>query len=334
LPATRACEDCAFIQATGEITPQTPALFEAFIKQKDFWPKIVRFNSPGGNLGAGIELGQILRANGVSTEVGSDEADPEAAGGTWVVPATKRVPGICASACAYAFMGGIDRQIEPGSKIGLHRFYEENALLAPTAKLFTGADLDEAQKIAAALVFYSIQMGVDPLVISVAAEAGPDDVRWVEAAEGADLKLAYKPHGWKPWHIETYKNGVIAVSETNDAKVEMVAPCSRRSDPKVMLIDRSTDSDVGQWFEGNRTCTSAHPVFGTLVKPDHINVARVAGGASISFHLPTATPPLDSPAIFPRDPDIYAIACSTDSYGGSRVNFKPAVSVAFRNCIE
>jgi hypothetical protein len=107
-------------------------------------------------------------------------------------------------------------------------------------------------------VLYVIQMGVDPRVISVAAEAGPDEVRWVEGAEGADLKLVYEPSAWKPWHIEPYKSGVIAVSETNDAKMQMVASCSRRSGPEVVLIDHS--KDVGGWFE---QCMKArHPVFG------------------------------------------------------------------------
>jgi hypothetical protein len=60
----------------------------------------------------------------------------------------------------------------------LHRFYQSNALLEPSAKIFTGQDLDDTQKLTAALVFYVVKMGVDARLITLAAAAGPNEVYW------------------------------------------------------------------------------------------------------------------------------------------------------------
>ena len=46
---------CKWVYAEGEIT-EPIATFDAFIGEHDFIPMIV-FNSPGGNLEAGITLG-------------------------------------------------------------------------------------------------------------------------------------------------------------------------------------------------------------------------------------------------------------------------------------
>jgi hypothetical protein len=62
---------CWWIQADGEIVPGTPAAFEAFYHSLKYPPDTVRLNSLGGNLAAGVALGEKMRALGLSTEVGS-----------------------------------------------------------------------------------------------------------------------------------------------------------------------------------------------------------------------------------------------------------------------
>lgn len=187
------CRECGFIQASGEIGDDTPQVFERFLSSApDYVPKRIRLNSPGGNLRAGIRLGEILRARGFTTEVGSDKVDAE--GRPYFGDRSSlRTPGVCASACAYAFLGGVERILDEDSKLGVHRFYSKDALAQPAEKIFTGRDLDDTQKIVAAIVLYLVNMGVDARVVGLAATAGPDEIYWINLEEARDLRVINQP---------------------------------------------------------------------------------------------------------------------------------------------
>ena len=64
---------------------------------------LVRLESNGGSLVAGIQIGETIRLKGLQT----------------LVPAGAR----CASACAMAWLGGTQRFMGPGAQIGLHLAY-------------------------------------------------------------------------------------------------------------------------------------------------------------------------------------------------------------------
>jgi hypothetical protein len=130
----------------------TPSDFEHFVAQDKYIPPTIRFHSPGGLLVAGVELGQKIRAHGFNTEVGSDLWDPKGEPKDWRVSA--RRPGVCASACAYAFLGGVERTLDEDSRFGVHRFYSQKSLDQPTARQFTGDDLDGTQRLMAGLMLY------------------------------------------------------------------------------------------------------------------------------------------------------------------------------------
>jgi hypothetical protein len=66
----------------------------------NFQPRPIGFDSPGGNIDAGMRLGRTIRSLGLST---------------MQIRAT-----LCASACSLAFLGGVQRLAEPGS-IGVHK---------------------------------------------------------------------------------------------------------------------------------------------------------------------------------------------------------------------
>jgi hypothetical protein len=182
------CYGCAYTQATGEITTNTPRDFERYLASEKF-PGAVRLHSPGGSLIGGVELGEIIRAHDISTEVGSSRPSANAS----EQGLADRAPGECASACAYSFLGGTERTLDADAKLGFHRFYQKNSLKEPTAKLFTGQDLDDAQRTTAALVLYVIRMGVDPRVVTLAAEAGPNSMRWLSLGEGRELRVIWAP---------------------------------------------------------------------------------------------------------------------------------------------
>lgn len=86
----------------GAISRETPIAFSNLVKTN---PKIkdVFLDSPGGDLFAGISLGQIIYRQGLSTIVNKSE---------------------CASACALAFLAGHKRvAITATEKFGFHRQY-------------------------------------------------------------------------------------------------------------------------------------------------------------------------------------------------------------------
>jgi hypothetical protein len=172
---------CRWIQATGAITPDTLTVFEEFLRSSKSTPRVVRLNSAGGSAGAGVALGEIFRARGFATEVGSSKISSESV----PVPDSKisytKAPGRCGSACAFAFLGGIERSLDPDSKLGFHRSHFGDTGTEPT-----GSD---AQKIIAALLLYIVNMGVDARLIRLATEASPNEVRWINPDEARDLRV-------------------------------------------------------------------------------------------------------------------------------------------------
>ncbi len=87
--------------AVGSIEESTPTRLRTALREAG-WVDEVWFHSMGGDAIAGLELGRILRTNGVATKV---------------------PPGAnCFSACSYAFLGGLLRTIDPGACYGVHMF--------------------------------------------------------------------------------------------------------------------------------------------------------------------------------------------------------------------
>lgn len=109
---------------------------------------IVLLNSPGGNVHAGIEIGKAIRLKGFGTAV---------AGGHH-----------CASACALAWLGGIQRMMSSDSAVGFHAVYLDS-------------DPDRlADSVGNALVgAYLNSIGLAPQAIAYITEAQPREMRWL-----------------------------------------------------------------------------------------------------------------------------------------------------------
>ncbi len=163
-----------WIAGEGEIVDETPDDLERFLRSFGYtenpggWS--VRLHSPGGRLTAGIRLGETIRKLKLDTEVGATEPD----GHDW-----KRVPGHCASAAAFAFLGGLSRWVS-GGELGVHQFYAEISLRDPTAKVFSSLDMSEHQFISALLIEYVFRMGVDPRFVSIAATTPPMEMHFFD----------------------------------------------------------------------------------------------------------------------------------------------------------
>jgi hypothetical protein len=117
----------------------------------------VGFDSPGGSVAKAMELGRLIRSLGLST------LQPR---------------GLeCASACALAFMGGVQRVAQPGA-IGVHRSsFADDAFSSP------GEAIEHVQGATAKVVGYMVEMGIDAALLEVSLAYSKDDVRYLSLSE-------------------------------------------------------------------------------------------------------------------------------------------------------
>lgn len=157
------------VYAFGDVEDTDGERLRAFAQSKGIdWAR-VHFNSPGGSVFGGLELGESIRALKFDTAVGTA---PEVSG--------RQEKAICASAAAYAFAGGINRFFrgEEGH-LGVHRFYGDQSLSA-----------DDSQIISGMIVAYLRRMGIDPTLFSVACEADANGMVWLSDIEAQRLGFA------------------------------------------------------------------------------------------------------------------------------------------------
>ena len=171
------------VLAQGQIDSQTVEQFKAFSKNlpRGTW---IALTSPGGLLGGGLKLGEIIRERGFNTTIGYSDFSPNS----------------CLSSCAYAFMGGNIRYLPAGAKYGLHQFRgTENELGASTT-----------QKLSAIIANYADVMGVDRRVIDIAQLTAADRVSILTPSQAKLYKIDNVGQSTYPrWRIEASANGQL-----------------------------------------------------------------------------------------------------------------------------
>jgi ATP-dependent protease ClpP protease subunit len=123
---------------------------------------VVLFNSEGGNLVAGIEIGKAIKLKQFYTLVAKDT--------------------YCASACALAWLAGTRRFMESGARVGFHAAYEvENGQPKSSgrANALVGAYLN--------------QLGLNTEAIIYISTPAPESMQWLTAEDanqyGIDVEL-------------------------------------------------------------------------------------------------------------------------------------------------
>lgn len=177
-----------YIQAIGTITPDTPQAFQKFLKTDD--AKLSRqldLHSPGGHLMAGLTLGEMIRKAGYNTSIGRS-MPLEGATNTYTYK-----NAICASACAYAFLGGVSRSYGKDDLYGLHRF-------GSTGKAVSG---DDAQLVSGIIANYIERMGASQAILQAASSASFEkDIFPVPVALGEQMRIIYDASGETIFQIE------------------------------------------------------------------------------------------------------------------------------------
>lgn len=239
LTSTGGASCCEWISAEGRITERTPDDFTAFLKQ---WNsdlqghgEVVYLNSPGGNLVAGMQLGELFRKGKFATTVGATipmAADP--------TRASETKPGLCMSACAYAFLGGINRTAKP-NELGFHQFYTPPAADAALTTPHTGDESSAAQMLVGLVAIYLKEMDIDPEVLFLASSTSSTEIYLPDAPTMARLRITnvHEKDEFNGWAIEPYRGGAVVtgtVSDSSNKKTQMTLFCRRSSPGQVFLL--------------------------------------------------------------------------------------------------
>jgi len=134
----------SIVQITGDMVEDDILKFKQMIKSLP--PQtIVRLDSPGGNLLAGIEIGKAIVASGFATSVSN----------------------ICASSCALAWLAGKPRILSPSAKVGFHLAYKSNL------------DKTESGAGNALVGAYVSGLGFGENIVRYITSAAPTDIQWL-----------------------------------------------------------------------------------------------------------------------------------------------------------
>jgi hypothetical protein len=132
----------------------------------------ILLSSPGGDLGQAMIMGEIIRAHGLATAVGTADASG------------KVRPAYCASACVLVYAGGKPRYGVEGSQLGVHRFVTTAPVNDPVA---------DTQRVAGQVLGYMTKMGVSSTVVEEMSETR--DVRWLDPKAALAMNLITDPVG-------------------------------------------------------------------------------------------------------------------------------------------
>jgi len=173
------CPGCVIVKADGDITESTSALFEAYIQENSAAfdrDTTVVMNSLGGSLMSGLKMGEIIRAKGFSTHIARIEA---AQNGGYIL-----ADGSCASACAYAYLGGLRRSMEIQSEFGLHQISVRSDVAVSLSRA-----VRTTQDIIADISNYVEKMGASTEIVTIATRTSDSSIQWVSESDQSTLGI-------------------------------------------------------------------------------------------------------------------------------------------------
>lgn len=219
-----------YLYVDGPIVHGTFRQFEEFLtsgKVEGHSGKIF-LNSRGGSLGEALQIGRLVREYGLDTRVGQvrDFSLPSFA-----------LEGVCESACAYIFMGGVSRSLRDGDVLGVHRFFS-------TGRSIEGGT---AQQMSGQLIAYMVEMGVDARLFTLASSQTFEGMHYVSAVESRDYDLV-TDEAYGDLNLEPYKSGVVAWTRPDGpaapGNVDQVTFLCKGGEPEILFFLRGRASDI------------------------------------------------------------------------------------------
>lgn len=172
------CGTCIWVQASGEIASTSATSLKSFLQANPF-VSVLQIDSTGGNLGAALEMGELVRSRNLAVVVGGASLRRNSLGDQIAT----RVAGQCMSACVYVLAGGQPRSQVLDSVVGVHQFY------GGTSGVSGEVALDTGQRVSGALIEYLTRMGVSASIITAASSARPDEIYILSNTEKLRFKL-------------------------------------------------------------------------------------------------------------------------------------------------
>lgn len=202
------CSGCVWIAAVGVIDIDAPKRFTELIN-KNPHIDIVYIHSLGGSLFAGMELGKIFRAKKIKVYIYETKSDEYSY--------SYGDSGVCMSACAYAFLGGIARVIPQNSQLGYHQFYSERN--TPSLSLDSSSinyKISKDQIISGLIASYLVEMGVDARVLTIASSVDKNDVAILSTDDLRYFNITTTDI-FTNWRLEVTGKGLVALTEKSNS---------------------------------------------------------------------------------------------------------------------
>ena len=240
------CKTCSWTAAEGVITEKTPADFlKYFGNVPGDGGAIIAIHSTGGNLNAGLELGRLIRKYGLQTNVAQTFVTPDI---EWGFRFSDLGRGECLSSCAYAFMGGKDRQ---GGKLGFHKYSSRSSL----SELLNIEEIDHIEKLSMSmsqyvsglLIEYIVEMGIDPRILSLIKNTSSDEMTY-PTDEVLEEYNVISRKGLSSWSLEPVGSGVVMLASDREdsTPIEKVIFHCRKTDGARLLTMVSVYSNA-EW---------------------------------------------------------------------------------------
>lgn len=243
--------DVPAIFADGDFTVETPDALRAFLKRSIYTPDtMIYLNSLGGDLGAGMEVGKIIREEHLNTGVARNTRDPAQANTIDLDSYSRVYPGYCVSACSLAFLGGVSREVKPGATYAVHQVKMECVDKRKARSQFPWVampstnycpELDEAlslvQIASGAVVEYVRSMGADPIFLTEMSKAGPNTINALTEDQLNSYRINFTMKT-ESWSYETDAQGQFFLQyrrgdEWKEDRVELF--CNRTASPRLFL---------------------------------------------------------------------------------------------------
>lgn len=243
------CDNCEWVAAQGEITPDTPRDFEKFAKSVQR-VGMVRLNSLGGDLNAGLELGRLFRKYNAGVTVGQTipSTDPyQGPRGSSEV----RDSGQCLSACAYAFLGGVKKELPDAAKLGFHQFRSAKSDEASGLEQLVETSEDQART--GAILTYLLEMGIGPEIYTMAASMRPGEgMYFVDAKMARQLNIDNASKNAGPWKVVAFGDGLAAEADFDNADTGILYYCKKNGDVFLSYFTKQDAKDhrtIRAWAE-------------------------------------------------------------------------------------
>lgn len=189
------------ILAEGIIQTDTGTKFASFVQNKKRHrhelppvPTVV-FNSPGGSLLGGMQLGSEIRNRGFNVDLASSYDQVSDRNGSENDVLIDKA--VCASACVLAFSGGVKRSVEADSKMGIHQFSGTQGNIGD----------GQTQVTVVILAAYLEKMGINRGLLDRASLVPAHSIAWMTQDESRLYRLDNGTPMLSSWKIIPTKEG-------------------------------------------------------------------------------------------------------------------------------